>query len=210
MIACERGRVRVTFYSGELALEGDLIIAEQCRSAAVVCHPHPQYGGDMHNPVVQAVCTALRRAGLATLRFNFRGVGASHGTFSGGAGEVEDAHAAVRYVIQRSGASRVTLAGYSFGAMVALQAGTQMAEVDRLIAIAPPLAFFDLECLASCPKDKFFIVGDRDQYCSVSALRQQLGGIARPVSERIVAGADHFFFGQEDAIAAAVCSFVGT
>jgi alpha/beta superfamily hydrolase len=201
--------VRVTFHCGELALEGGLIDGSHCRSAAVVCHPHPQYGGDMHNPVVQAVCAALQQAGLATLCFNFRGVGASVGTFSGGAGEAEDARAAVRYLIQRSGASRVTLAGYSFGAMVALQAGAHMAEVDRLIAIAPPLAFFDLECLGGCGKEKLFVVGDRDQYCSVTALRQQLEGVAKPVSERVIAGADHFFFGHEEEIAAVVCSYVG-
>jgi alpha/beta superfamily hydrolase len=201
--------VRVTFSCGELTLEGDLVAPSDCRSAAVVCHPHPQYGGDMRNPVVHAVCAALQQAGLATLRFNFRGVGASQGTFSGGAGEVEDTHAAVRYLIQGSGPSRVTLAGYSFGAMIALQAGAQMAEVDRLTAIAPPLAFFDLACLAGCGKDKLFVVGDRDQYCSVSVLRQRLGGVAKPVSEHIVVGADHFFFGHEHELAAVVCSFVG-
>ncbi len=200
--------MKVTFHCGALALEGELSVPAECRYAAVVCHPHPQYGGDMHNAVVRAVCDGLQRAGWATLRFNFRGVGASDGMFSGGAGEIDDARAAVRYLLERTRTSRAALAGYSFGAMVALQAGAQMAEVDRLIAIAPPLAFFDLGCLAACGKEKLFVVGDRDQYCSIAALRQQLGGVARPVSERIVTGADHFFFGQEDAIAVAVRSFV--
>ena len=201
--------MRVTFNSGPLTLEGDLIAPANRTGGAVICHPHPQYGGDMHNPVVGAIADGAQRAGRATLRFNFRGVGASGGSYGGGVGEQEDARAAVRYLMEQAGVSRVALAGYSFGAMVALQAGAQMAEVDQLIAIAPPLSFFDLGFLATCEKPKLFIVGDRDQYCSVPQLTRELARVAQPVTHHILAGADHFFAGRETVIADAVRSFVG-
>jgi alpha/beta superfamily hydrolase len=102
----------------------------------------------------------------------------------------------------------VTLAGYSFGAMVALQAGVRLPAVDRLIAVAPPLAFFDLAGLVACTKDKLFIVGDTDQYCGVAQLAQQLARVAEPKIQRIVSGADHFFVGHEAALIDAVRSFV--
>ena len=198
----------VTFPSNSLTLEGDLTLHAGAARAAVICHPHPQYGGDMHNSVVRAVETALQQAGFTTLRFNFRGVGRSTGAYDGGAREQDDARAAVTYLQDRSSTTPVTLAGYSFGAMVALQAGDNLAAVERLIAVAPPLAFFDLAFLAGCTKPKVFIVGDHDQYCSVSELTHQLAVVAEPKTRSILAGADHFFFGFESAIGDAVGGFV--
>jgi alpha/beta superfamily hydrolase len=151
--------MRATFASGDLNLEGELTLPGSCSRGAVICHPHPQYGGDMDDPVVCAVARALQEAGHATLRFNFRGVGASTGRYGGGAGEGDDLRAAVRFLIERSGASRVTLAGYSFGAMIALQVGPDVPQVDQLIAVAPPLSFFGLDGIAACTKEKLFVVG---------------------------------------------------
>jgi uncharacterized protein len=199
--------MRVTFPSGRLTLEGELLTVDGARRAAVVCHPHPQYGGDMDNPVVLAVAEALRDSGHATLRFNFRGVGASSGSYGGGVGEGDDVRAAVAYVTERVGVEAVTLAGYSFGAMVVLQAGVLLPEVDRLIAVAPPLAFFNLACVAACTKDKLFIVGDRDPYCAVAQLRQQLATVCEPKTHQIVGGADHFLVGHDAALREAVGSF---
>jgi alpha/beta superfamily hydrolase len=196
--------MRVTFQSGALDLEGDLILSPNCRRGAVVCHPHPHYGGDMDNGVVCAIVSALHQAGYATLRFNFRGVGASTGVYGGGVGEIEDARNAVRYLCERSGGARITLAGYSFGAMVGLQAGMAMEEVERLIAVAPPLAFADLAFLSQCEKEKLFIVGERDQFCSLAKLQEALARIGEPKTLRIVPGADHFFAGHEKVVAAAV------
>lgn len=196
------------FESDGLILEGELVLPSACRGAAVVCHPHPQYGGDMHNTVVCAITSALESVGFATLRFNFRGVGRSQGSYSGGKGESEDARAAVAYVGERSGASQVTLAGYSFGAMVALQAGADMDAVDRLIAVAPPLSFFELGFLTSCRKPKLFVAGECDPYCATDQLAHQLSGIAEPKVQRIIAGADHFFFGHESAVGGAVRAFM--
>jgi alpha/beta superfamily hydrolase len=198
--------MRVTFQSGVLDLEGDLILPPNCTCGAVVCHPHPQYGGDMGDSVVCAVAGALQLAGYATLRFNFRGVGASSGVYGGGVGEIEDARNAVRYLHERSGDARITLAGYSFGALVGLQAGMALEEVDRLIAVAPPLAFSDLAFLGRCGKEKLFIVGARDQFCSPAKLQEALARMAEPKALRILLGADHFFVGHERGVADAVCA----
>ncbi|MFI5366516.1 MAG: alpha/beta hydrolase [Candidatus Binatia bacterium] len=200
--------MRVEFRCADLQLEGDLLIPPECRRGAVICHPHPQYGGDMDNAVVCAVTTALHHSGLATLRFNFRGAGASQGTYANGIGEVEDVRAAVRFLVERSAVRSLTLAGYSFGAMVVLRAWQDVAAVDRLIAVAPPLAFFDLTNLASCTAQKLFILGDRDQYCSVAQLTEQLRHVADPKAHSIVGGADHFFAGYEPTLAEAVRAFV--
>ena len=200
--------MHVTFSSADLVLEGDLTRHSGATRAAVICHPHPQYGGDMDNPVVRTVEAALQRAGFTTLRFNFRGVGRSTGSYDSGAGEQHDASAAVAYLQERTDAASIVLAGYSFGAMVALQAGVNLAAVDRLIAVAPPLTYFDLAFLAACTKPKLFIVGDRDPYCSVSDLTRQLAAVAEPQIRCMLAGADHFFFGHDSAIAGAVGGFV--
>jgi uncharacterized protein len=199
--------MHVTFPSGPLTLEGELTSPDGAPRGAVICHPHPQYGGDMDNPVVLAVAGALRDAGHTTLRFNFRGVGASGGSYGGGVGEVEDLRAAVQFLVQQTGSRSVTLAGYSFGAIVALQVGPSAPQVDRLVAVAPPLSFADLEPVASWPKDKLFIVGDHDQYCSVAQLIAQLARVAEPKHHQVIAGADHFFAGYTPAVAAGVRSF---
>jgi alpha/beta superfamily hydrolase len=201
--------MRVTFQSGVLDLEGELVLPPGFRRAAVVCHPHPQYGGDMDNPVVRAIAEALQEAGYATLRFNFRGVGSSTGVYGAGVEEIEDARSAVRHLHERCGIPGITLAGYSFGAMVGLQAGVAMEEVGRLIAVAPPVGFADLSFLAHCEKDKLFIVGERDQFCSLRRLREALAQIAEPKTLRIVPGADHFFAGRERAVSEAVRAFTG-
>jgi alpha/beta superfamily hydrolase len=198
--------MKLTFRSGALDLEGDLVLSPNCTRGAVVCHPHPQYGGDMDNSVVCAIAGALQQAGYATLRFNFRGVGASTGVYSGGVGEIEDVRNAVRYLRDRSKGARITLAGYSFGTMVGLQAAMGMEEVDRLIAVAPPLAFGDIGFLGQCRKDKLFIVGDRDQFCSLAKLQEAVARMAEPKALRIVPDADHFFAGHERGVAEAVQS----
>jgi uncharacterized protein len=199
--------MRISFQSDELTLEGDIHIPAHTAGGAVICHPHPQYGGDMDNAVVLAVAQGLQNAGYATLRFNFRGVGGSTGAYSGGRGEAEDARAAVRCLIARTGVTAVTLAGYSFGAMVTLQAGPALPEVDRLAVIAPPLAFFTLDHLATCTKPKFFLVGDADQYCSVTQFTEQLERAAEPKRCCIVHAADHFLAGRLDAVREAIRAF---
>ncbi|HLK86154.1 MAG TPA: alpha/beta fold hydrolase [Candidatus Binataceae bacterium] len=197
-----------TFKSGELTLEG--MIARPAAGgpwrAAVVCHPHPLYGGSMRNNVVDAAIDAFQAAGFATLRFNFRGVGRSEGEFDNGRGEADDAVAAVRFLTAQTGvlADRAVLAGYSFGAMAAARAAADTAEVGAIVAIAPPIAAIDASILEATTKPIVLLSGDRDSYCpaaQLGALAATLGDLARL---RIVAGADHFFGGREHEIGAAL------
>ena len=197
-----------TFKSGELTLEGMIAhpaASGPCR-AAVVCHPHPLYGGSMHNNVVDAAIEAFNVAGFATLRFNFRGVGRSEGEFDDGRGEADDAVAAVRFLTAQTGvlADRAVLAGYSFGAMAAARAASGAANVGAIIAIAPPIAAIDASILEAPTRPIVLLAGDHDSYCPVTqlgALAAKLGALARL---RILAGADHFFGGREREIVAAL------
>ncbi len=191
--------IQVSFRSGDLTLEGLLANPGANAPAAVVCHPHPLYGGSMYNNVVDAILAAMWQAGYATLRFNFRGVGASEGEHDGGPGEVDDAVAAMTYLLAQPGVRKegAVMAGYSFGAMVAVSAGYERAEIARIVAVALPLAMADARIPEGASKPVLLVSGDRDSYSPVAglqALKSKIGGSARL---EIVAGADHFFGGRE-------------
>lgn len=198
----------VQFRSQGLAIEGRLAVSQGARSAVVVCHPHPLYGGNMENSVVRSVVQRLQQEGVATLRFNFRGAGRSEGRYDEGNGETADARAACHYLIERSGAARLTLAGYSFGAVVGLRAGHDDGSVERLVAIAPPLGLFAVDFLGGCTKEKLFLIGDRDQYCPLDVFDRVIAGLSQPLAAERLAGADHFFSGFEDDLAERVARFV--
>ncbi len=191
--------IQVSFRSGDLTLEGLLANPGANAPAAVVCHPHPLYGGSMHNNVVDAILAAMWQAGYATLRFNFRGVGASEGEHDGGPGEVDDAAAAMTFLLAQPGVRKegAVMAGYSFGAMVAVSAGYERAEIARIVAVALPLAMADARIPEGASKPVLLVSGDRDSYSPVAglqAVKSKIGGSARL---EIVAGADHFFGGRE-------------
>jgi len=195
----------VVFRSAELQLEGLIALPEsRAAGAAVVCHPHPMYGGSMHNNVVEAVLDALWRRGFATLRFNFRGVGGSEGEYDGGEGEAEDALAAARFLATKAEVQTVTVAGYSFGAAMSLRAGLSDPAVNRVIAIALPVAMMNAGVREGASKPVLLVSGDRDSYSPVEPLReltQKLGGGARL---EIVPGADHFFGGYEPQLSSVI------
>ncbi|MGH7330414.1 MAG: alpha/beta hydrolase, partial [Candidatus Binataceae bacterium] len=147
---------RVTFKSGDLTLEGMIAYPRDSGPyrAAVVCHPHPLYGGSMYNNVVDAVLEALHARGFATLRFNFRGVGESEGEFDNGNGEADDAIAAVHFLTTQtevSGAGAV-LAGYSFGAITAVRAAASVEKVTAIVTVALPLGMIDPSTLGTIAK----------------------------------------------------------
>lgn len=204
----------VTFSSGRLKLEGLLAIppANGLARAAVVCHPHPLYGGSMNNNVVEAALAALWQLGFATLRFNFRGVGASEGEHSGGQGEVDDAVAAMKFLLAQPGVAqdRAVMAGYSFGAAVAMRAGVALKPVATIAAIALPVAMGDFSAASRDGKRVVFIAGDRDAYCperTISELAENLGDGTRL---KVIEGADHFFAGDEDQLSAALAEMIGS
>lgn len=176
-------------------LESLVALPESPTVGLVVCHPHPLYGGDMDNPVVVRVAEVAQGVGMATLRFNFRGVGASGGAHGGGEGEREDVAAALAALAGRLPAeSPIGLAGYSFGAWVAARVAAAMPALPALALVAPPLAMYDLDFLGHAPLRTLLVAGSRDQYCPVEALERL--GKRLDIRTEIVDGAEHFFFGK--------------
>ena len=177
------------------ALEARLAPVANPKGGFVVCHPHPLYGGDMDNPVVIRVAEVAQAAGYATLRFNFRGAGASEGVHDKGRGEQEDVRAAMAALATHLPAgSRVGVMGYSFGAAMAARATRPSVPEAPLGLIAPPLGMYDFDFLQTSPGRLLLVAGTTDSYCPVEALHR-LAAITS-TEERIVEGADHFFFGK--------------
>jgi alpha/beta superfamily hydrolase len=177
------------------ALEARLAPLANPKGGFVVCHPHPLYGGDMDNPVVIRAAEVAQAAGYATLRFNFRGAGTSEGVHDKGRGEQEDVRAAMAALATHLPAgSRVGVMGYSFGAAMAARATRPSVLEAPLGLIAPPLGMYDFDFLQTSPGRLLLVAGTADAYCPVEALHR-LAAITS-AEERIVEGADHFFFGK--------------
>jgi alpha/beta superfamily hydrolase len=177
------------------ALEARLAPLANPKGGFVVCHPHPLYGGDMDNPVVIRAAEVAQAAGYATLRFNFRGAGTSEGVHDKGRGEQEDVRAAMATLATHLPAgSRVGVMGYSFGAAMAARATRLSVPEAPLGLIAPPLGMCDFDFLQTSPGRLLLVAGTADAYCPVEALHR-LAAITS-AEERIVEGADHFFFGK--------------
>ncbi len=202
----------VTFPSGPLTLEGLMAKPPGLKPVrgAVVCHPHPLYGGSMYNNVVDAVLAAMWKKEWATLRFNFRGVGESEGEHGGGAGEAQDAAAAIEFLGGQSGVQRdgAILAGYSFGSVAAMTAAPKIKNLGALVLVALPLKMADARALKDFAGPIAIAAGDGDMYCpapQLEALHKELGARAQL---RIVEGADHFFGGFEVELADAIESML--
>jgi len=185
------GEERVIFESGDLGIEGLLEIAPGDRGV-VVTHPHPLYGGDMHNRVVQSIVDAYRMVGYSTLRFNFRGVGVSEGAYDNGVGEQRDVASALKLLNDR-GRSEIDLAGYSFGAWVNALGSWRFEQVERMIMVSPPVSFREFPDLSDNPKIELVIVGTRDDFVDVNTLRATLSTWSPTAELRVVEGADHFY-----------------
>ena len=147
----------IVFESGGLKLEGLLGRAKD-GPGVVVTHPHPQYGGTMHNNIVESLVKAYGKAGYNTLRFNFRGVGRSEGHYDEGVGEQEDVRAAVGY-LRDPGMTSVDLAGYSFGAWVNALGIQNLDNVDRMVMVSPPVNFMDFSFLEFKPQNSLDYCG---------------------------------------------------
>jgi uncharacterized protein len=171
---------------------------------AVVCHPHPLYGGTMHSKVVFQTAKALHSRGATVLRFNFRGVGQSEGAHDNGRGEQDDVRAAVDYLATEFPEKPVLLAGFSFGSSVGLRLGCSDERVGRLIGLGLPVDNVDMSFLERCVKPKLIIQGGNDQFGSRPTLEALFATLPEPKELAIVEGADHFFTGQLDAVAGAI------
>jgi alpha/beta superfamily hydrolase len=204
-------QARVSFPSGELFLEGILAIPEGAGPfpAVIVCHPHPLYGGSMDNNVVYSLFEALTQASLASLKFNFRGVGGSQGEFGQGIGEQEDVEAALSFISTVKGVNskRIGLAGYSAGAGFALPVGLNDVRIKAMAAVSPPLSMFDFDFLKVCPKPKLLISGGRDNFTSADQFLKFCQNLPEPKEYESIEGADHFWWGYESRLATKVTAF---
>ena len=164
-------------------------------SYAVVCHPHPLYGGTMDNKVVTTVARALQDAGMPTLRFNFRGVGASAGVFDRGVGETADADAVASWGAQRWPGRTMVLAGFSFGAYVALRLA-QRRVPRHLITVAPAISLFDVSAMAVPPCPWLVVQGDADEVVDPVAVLNWVNGLHPKPRLVVLNGVGHFFHGR--------------
>ncbi len=168
------------------------------RHAVLVCHPHPQYGGTMHNKVVYRIARGLRRSGCVVLRFNYRGVNLSEGAYDRGNGELEDAQAALAWLRGRYPELPYSLAGFSFGSRIILRLGCTLPDVERLIAVGFPTVYADRTYLEDCTKDRVFIHSTHDQYGPQSKLQAVFDRLPQPKKLLWVEAEDHFFKGALD------------
>ncbi len=196
---------RVVFPSQKLKLEGLYSPADGAAKGAVMCHPHPQYGGSMHNNVVDAALEAFWQRGFATLRFNFRGVGESEGSYGGGQGEAQDAIAALSYLRGQPGmqSAPLILAGYSFGAAAAWRAAPEAGDLEALVLIAAPLQMMNSTAIANARR-VILIGGSEDSFCPAAGLKDLCARLGSQASFRMIDGADHFFGGFEEEVAQAL------
>ena len=160
---------------------------------AVVCHPHPLYGGTLHNKVAHRVASTLHTRGAAVLRFNFRGVGKSEGTHDRGRGELDDGLVVLETLRRRYPAARVWVAGFSFGSWVASRMAAAESAVERLIMIAPPVHTQTFEEMRDSPVPKLVVQGTGDEICKPENLARVFPTWADPKRLVEVPGGSHFF-----------------
>ena len=165
------------------------------RLAVVLCHPHPQYGGTMHNKVVYRLARGLRAAGAVVLRFNFRGVGASQGEYGAMAGEIEDARAALGWLRARYPALPFALAGFSFGGRAVSELACAIAGAQFLMAAGFSTRLGGTAYLETCPVPKFFIQSTHDEFSPRPEFERVYDRFAEPKRVVWIEAADHFFAG---------------
>ena len=180
---------------------------------ALILHPHPQHGGTMNNKVTYTLYQTFVARGFSTLRFNFRGVGRSQGSFDRGEGELSDAASALDWLqTYNPNASSCWVAGFSFGAWIAMQLLMRRPEIASFISVAPPANMFDFTFLAPCPVSGQMLLGNQDELvteASVAKLAQKLSnqrGIS--IDYRVIPGANHFFHNHIDDLVAAVTDYL--
>ena len=176
--------------------------------AALVCHPHPVYGGTMHNKVVFQAAKALDSLGIAVLRFNFRGAGLSEGTHDRGIGEVDDVRAALEFLAREFLGTPLLVAGFSFGCWVGLRAGCEDARVEKLIGIGAPVNNSDFSYLLRCGKPKLFVHGSNDEHGDVEKVRELVASLPGENELVVVDRVDHFFTGKIEELGRAITEWL--
>ena len=181
----------IFFKAGDFKIEG-LLQTTPGDKGVVITHPHPLYGGSMHNNVVESLVQVYQQAGYTTLRFNFRGVGGSQGEYDSGQGEQEDVNAALHYLAEQ-GKNAVDLAGYSFGAWVNTLTSPSVDVVQRMIMVSPPVAFLDFGPPQSIPQLELVVAGSRDEIAPPELIKTILPTWNSSARLEIIEGADHFY-----------------
>ena len=176
----------------------------RARAAAIFAHPHPQFGGTLHTKVVFRGAKALARIGCEVVRFNFRGVGQSAGTFDHGEGEMADFRSAIDFMAARRPGLPIWAAGMSFGAWVALETGAADDRVSLLLAIAPPVDRYDFAAVRGCAKPKFLIHGEGDDLVALQDVWRFYGELPEPKELVVIDAADHLFDGKVSEVADAI------
>jgi alpha/beta superfamily hydrolase len=193
--------------AGRLEAILELPAGKKPLGSVVVCHPHPQHGGTMHNKVAHTLARAFVRSGFASLRFNFRGTEKSEGNYDDGNGELDDALAVIAWMRERDPASILWLAGFSFGAAIAVKAAVAT-EVDGLVSVAPAITRFatGLESQPACPW--LIVQGDQDELVDVEETVTWADGLEPGPELLIIPGGEHFFHGRLHELREAVAEFV--
>ncbi len=205
-----------------IILEGQLDLPDSggasVSQGVVICHPHSLYGGEMTNVVVMAIAAAVVQRGLAALRFNFRGVGRSTGTYADGIGEVDDAEAALAWLVtaaaMNSGSggamsgNRVALAGYSFGGGVALAASIRRPDLAALALISPAINDDAADSFGDLTMPKLIATGEADNFATIERVRSLAARLPGATELYIAPQADHFWWGEEIALGNRVADFI--
>jgi alpha/beta superfamily hydrolase len=175
--------------------------------AAVVCHPHPLFGGTMHNKVVYQAAKSLDTRGIPVLRFNFRGAGLSAGVHDRGQGEKEDVRAALDFLAGEFPGVPVLVAGFSFGAWVGLRVGCEDPCVSHLIGLGLPVNSMDFSFLRRCNKPKLFVHGSNDEHGAITKVKALIPTLPGENQLVVVESVDHFFAGKLDELNAAITNW---
>ncbi|MFX0081370.1 MAG: alpha/beta hydrolase [Candidatus Hodarchaeota archaeon] len=198
--------------NGEIKLEAEFFQSNSSKLKPIVliCHPHPQFGGNMYNNVVSGVFNKLIENDLSCLRFNYRGVGASTGSYSDGTGELSDVHACIDYLIKES-FEGIIICGYSYGAAIGCSAVNYSEKIIGFISISFPWGFMGIyKEKSQTSKSKLFIQGNRDDVARFDNFQKNYEFYMDPKKSKIIDGADHFYWGYEGQIAEEVLNFLHT
>jgi len=195
---------KVRFFSENFEIEG-LFSKKDEKKGVVVTHPHPLYGGDMYNLVVETIVHVYNIKGYSTLKFNFRGVGRSQGTYDNGDGEQKDVLAALSF-LGDMGMEQIDLAGYSFGAWVNAHAVQEDVSVKNMVMVSPPAGFMDFSTIGPMERLKLVVTGSRDDIAPADVVKQMCSVWNPNARFVVIDGADHFYGGYLNQLEAVLVS----
>jgi len=184
---------KITFLSEGYKIEG-LLNQKDEKKGVVVTHPHPLYGGDMNNLVVESIVHVYHMKGYSTLKFNFRGVGRSQGAYDDGLGEQKDVLSALSFLADM-GMEQIDLAGYSFGAWVNAHALQKDTLTKQMIMVSPPVGFMDFKSIVTMNTLKFVVTGNRDDIAPADMVEKMISTWNPNARFEVIDGADHFYGG---------------